>query len=87
MVKLKAKKPNNKVDPKEWYSLSDIVTKKLFTWSTSFWSVRNIVATDKYRANILRAQITGVGRATKYKIQGANIIQFIKLVEQGKVQL
>lgn len=87
MVKEKTKKINSKIDTKAWYTLSDIVNKKMFTWATSFWSVRNIVATDKYRANILRAQITGAGRATKYKIQGANIIQFIKLVEQGKVQL
>lgn len=77
-----------KVDAGKWYSLQDIVTKKLFAFCPpSFWSVRNVVALDRRNANILQAIITGTGRATKYRFKGENINNFISLVDAGKVKL
>lgn len=77
-----------KIKPQEWYTLQDIVKNKMFSWSSpSFWSVRNVVALDRRNKNLLKATITGSGRATKYKFKGENIINFIKEVEKGTAQL
>ncbi len=76
-----------KIDPESWYSLSDIVEDKMFPWARSFWSVRNLVAVDRRNKNILKANIVGTGRATKYHFKGDNINKFIKEFELGKVKL
>jgi len=76
-----------KIKAEEWYTLQDIVRSKMFPWAHSFWSVRNIVKLDKEKSNLLKATITGEGRATKYHFRGQNIINFINQVEAGKVRL
>lgn len=68
-----------------WYTLQDIVRMGVFPWCKSFWSVRNIVAGDRARGNILKAVITGTGRATKYHFKGENIIRFVKDWERAGV--
>lgn len=81
-------KTATKIKPEKWYSLQDIVKKKMFAWSSpSFWSVRNVVALDRRNKNILQAVIVGSGRATKYKFKGENIINFIKTSEKGSAKL
>lgn len=72
-----------KIDPKEWYTLQDIVRGGWFPWCKSFWSVRNIVTADRGNKNLLKAGITGTGRSTKYHFLGANIIGFVKEWEAG----
>lgn len=76
-----------KTKPEGWYTLQDIVREKMFPWAHSFWSVRNVVKLDKEKTNILKAAITGKGRATKYHFKGSNIIKFVNQVEAGKVRL
>lgn len=77
-----------KIKPDEWYSLQDIVSKKMFTFcAPSFWSVRNVVALDRRNENVLQAVITGTGRATKYRFKGEHIIRFNGLVESGQAKL
>lgn len=77
-----------KIESSEWYTLQDIVTRRMFAWCpSSFWSVRNVVNLDRKNKNVLKATITGAGRATKYHFQGKNIIRFINLVEKGEVVL
>lgn len=76
-----------KVNPQGWYSLQDIVTGRMFPWVSSFGSVRNIVAQDRKKKNLLRANINGTGRATKYHFKGEHIIKFVKAVEAGTVRL
>ena len=76
------------IKPEEWYSLQDVVKKHMFVWcASSYWSVRNVVALDRRNKNILKATIIGTGRATKYRFKGENIINFIKLVDAGEIQL
>lgn len=75
------------VNPEVWYSLQDIVSGKIFPWATSYWSARNVIARDRKNTNILRALITGQGRATKYQIKGEHIINFITAVEAGQIRL
>lgn len=75
------------VKESEFYTLQDIVKNKMFPWATSFWSVRNIVAKDRDSKNILKATITGEGKAKKYHFKGANIIRFVNGVGEGKIQL
>jgi len=75
------------INPNEWYTMQDIVRDKMFSWASSFWSVRNIVALDRRKNNILKVNITGTGRATKYHFKGENILKFIKEFEAGKIQL
>lgn len=77
----------NKIKAEGWYTLQDIVREKMFPWAHSFWSVRNVVKLDKEKANILKATITGKGRATKYHFRGENIKKFVSQVEAGKVRL
>ena len=76
-----------KVKSEGWYTLQDIAREKMFPWAHSFWSVRNVVKLDKEKTNILKAAITGKGRATKYHFKGSNIIKFVNQVEAGKVRL
>lgn len=75
------------VEPKAWYTLQDIVKHEMFPWAASFWSIRNIVAKDRKKDNLLKATITGKGRGTKYHFKGENIISFIRKFEAGKISL
>lgn len=77
----------HKITPKEWYTLRDIVKGRMFPWRTSFAGVRNLVADDRRTKNVLKANISGTGRATKYFFKGENIIKFIKEFESGKTRL
>lgn len=76
-----------KIDPKRWYTLQDIVREGMFTWVSSFWSVRNFVKLDAQGKNVLKANITGTGRGKKYHFKGENIIKFIKAFEDGKARM
>lgn len=76
-----------RIDPQGWYTLQDVVRSHMFPWARSFWSVRNVVTLDRKNKNLLRATITGTGRATKYHFKGDRIIKFIKAVEAGSVRL
>lgn len=84
-------KKKKEIKPNEWYTMQDIVRDKMFPWATSFWSVRNLVALDRRsrrkNRNLLKANITGTGRATKYFFLGENIINFKKEFEAGRVRL
>ncbi len=76
-----------KIDRTEWYSLQDIVRDKMFPWATSFWSVRNVVKKDLKNGNVLAVMKKGRGTGVKYHFKGENIINFINLVESGKIRL
>lgn len=80
-------KKTTKIDPDGWYTMQDIVRDKMFPWASSFWSVRNLVALDGRNKRILKTNIKGTGRATKYHFKGENIIKFISEFESGKVRL
>lgn len=80
-------KTQTKIDPQEWYTLQDIVRGKMFPWLNSFISIRNLVAQDRDNKNVLKANITGTGRATKYHFKGENIIKFISEFDAGKAKL
>lgn len=80
-----------KIKADEWYTLQDIVKKKMFIfpaqpWKNagSFWSVRNLVEADQKGKNILSANVVGTGRGKKYHFKGANILKFINSVEKVK---
>lgn len=75
------------IDPKEWYTMQEIVRAKMFPWATSFWSIRNMVALDRRNKNLLKINISGTGKATRYFFLGANIIKFKKEFEAGKIRL
>jgi len=76
-----------KIELDKWYNMQEIVREKMFPWALSFWSVRRIVDQDRINSNILKANITGDGRAKKYHFKGENIIKFIKEFEAGKIKL
>lgn len=78
----------SKIDHKSWYSLSELVAISAFPFcGDDIRRYRYIVEADNKQANILNPVISGIGRAKRYRIQGENIISFIKLVELGKVKL
>lgn len=68
---------NVNIQNESWYTLQDIVKQKMFSWATSFWSVRKLVEFDSKHSNVLKATITGSGRGRKYHFKGENIIKFI----------
>lgn len=71
------------IQPDQWYNLQEVKELNLLPWCRSFWAVRNVINKDFHGPNILKANITGQGRATKYHIKGINIIRFIKAWESG----
>ncbi len=76
-----------KINPQAWYTMLDIIRGEMFPWATTTWTVRNLVALDRRNKNLLKANITGTGRATKYHFKGENLLKFIKEFEAGKVRL
>lgn len=76
-----------KINPKDWYSMRDIIEQKLLPCGNSYFLMRRIVAIDKKSKNILQTVITGKGRNIRYYFKGNNIIKFIKAFESGRVKL
>lgn len=76
-----------KIESQRWYTMQDIIRGVMFPWARSVWSVRKAVEADRENKNVLKAIITGEGRARKYLIKGENITKFVKLVESGKVTI
>ena len=72
--------------PSEYYTLADIVARRLFYY-TSFSRVRDIIEKDKASNNILNPIVNGKGRGKKYLFKGENIIKFVKGIETGMVNL
>lgn len=79
-----AKKAQIKIEPNQWYTLSDVVRHGFFPWASSFSSVRGIVKADLEMKNILKCTIQGEERGTKYHIKGSNLIKFIEAFNEGK---
>jgi len=75
------------IEPQKWYTLSAVVKGKMIPWADSFWSARKLVASDSVKRNILKANITGTGRGTKYHLKGENIIKFINEFESKGIKL
>jgi hypothetical protein len=74
------------INPTEWYSMNDIIAGQLFPWCKGTRVVRRIIQDDlRSGHSILKSQVTGMGRGTKYRIYGRNLIRFIEKVEQGKI--
>ncbi len=76
-----------KIEAQRWYTMQDIIRATMFPWARSVWSVRKAVDADREKKNVLKAIITGEGRARKYLIKGENITKLVKLVEAGKVAI
>lgn len=78
----------SKIIPQRWYTLQEIVEKKMFPWlPVSYWSVRRVVLHDRKQKNVLKAVTMGEGKNIRYQFKGANIIRFVKAVEAGNVRL
>lgn len=67
-----------KVDPNKTYSLSEIVSLKLFPGCKSFSAAKTIIMRDMMSKNVLRSRALGTGNATRIYIDGADIIKFLK---------
>lgn len=77
-----------KIDPKVWYSLTDISVGEFFPWlGRDPRSYRRLIDSDRKGKNRLKAVIMGVGRLKRYQILGKNIISFKAKAESGKVNL
>ena len=76
-----------KINPEDWYSLSDIHKNGMFHWVRSIGTIRKFVLADIKGKNILKAFVTGKSEGKKYRFKGENIINFIKAVEEGKLKL
>lgn len=82
-----AKSKQKKIEIEQYYTLKDIVSGEWFGWATTFRTARIVVENDHKNKNILKALITDEGRQKRYHFKGSNIIKFIKMVEDGKLQL
>lgn len=66
-----------KIDAKKLYSLKEIAKSKLLPGRVSFTAVKNAVLRDRMEENILKATILGTGNATRFYIEGKNLIRFV----------
>lgn len=81
----KTNKPT--IENEKWYGLLEIARTGLFPWCKDIKTIGNIVRRDKMDGDVLKTVITGVGKQSRYRIQGKNLAEFIKGVEQGRYQL
>ncbi len=72
-----------RIEPLRDYNLSHIKDEGLFPWAKNIRTVRKIVHQDKVTENVLKAVITGEGRALDYKIKGRNISKFLEKYGPG----
>lgn len=72
-----------RIEPDRDYNLSHIKDEGLFPWVRNIRTVRRIVHQDKATENVLKAVITGEGRALDYKIKGRNISKFLEKYGPG----
>lgn len=78
---------NKAIDPKNWYSLKDILDQRLLPWvPASYWSVRRALFKPHALA-IVKPVKRGTDSYTQYHFKGENLIKLIKAVEAGKVRL
>lgn len=66
------------IDPKKEYNLFEIEKAGFFFWVKTSRSCRKIVKKDFFGENILKAEISGEGEGTAYKIKGSHIIKFLE---------
>lgn len=83
----KTNKLNRKIESEKWYSLTEIVRGAYIPWCKSIKTIGNIVRQDKIGRNILKTVMSGSGKQARYRIQGKNLTEFIKGIEQGRYQL
>ncbi len=77
-----------KIDPKKWYSLSDLVEGNLFPWCNGdIRRYRHLVNADKRNKDHLKTMIIGDGKGKRYQMKGQNIINFLAKVENGTIRL
>jgi hypothetical protein len=72
-----------KIDTGREYNLSHIRDEGLFPWTRDIRTIRKMVHRDYWGENLLKALVSGAGRALEYKIKGANIIRFIEKYGPG----
>lgn len=72
-----------KIEKENWYNLLDIVDLGLFPWCKDIKTIRNWIHRDKLGKDKLKTMIVGQGKKARYHIQGKNLIEFIKSVEEG----
>lgn len=59
------------------YTLEDINREKLFPWALRRREVRKTILADRRVENIIDAQITGEGRARRWRIEEENLKKFL----------
>lgn len=75
-----------KIESETWYTLHDIVNKKLIPWATTYWAMKQIARNKNYQ-KVLKAIVKGKDKNTRYHFKGSNIINFNSKVESGKIRL
>lgn len=82
------KKAKKKLDPHQWYTLTDLVNERVFPWiGKDIRSYRRFVANDRRNGNHLKPVIIGDGRLKRYSFKGQHIIRFIEKMETGSVTI
>lgn len=70
-------------EPNREYSLSDITRERLFPWAKDLKTIRSIVHRDLNGENLLKAQVEGTGRTTRYTVKGKNLVRFLTIYGPG----
>ena len=78
-----------KLNPAEYYSLTDLARMNAFPWigSDDVRPYRKLVLLDRAKSNYLKGLLTGKGKKKRYMFLGENVISFISIVRQGSVNL
>ena len=72
-----------RIETEREYNIKKIKEEALFPWTKDIRTIRKIVHKDYWGENMLKALVTGVGRALEYKIKGKNIIKFLEKYGDG----
>lgn len=77
-----------KLEAARWYTLTELAALDAFPWcGGDVRRYKKTVLADREHDNVLKANVTGTGKATRYQLKGENIIRFIGVFESGKARL
>lgn len=79
-----SKATTTKIEKEKWYKLTEIVALGLIPWCKDIKTIRKWVLKDKSQDNLLKINVVGRGKKTRYHILGDNLNQYIAAMTATK---
>ena len=71
-----------KIDPAQYYSLTQIIQNGFIPWVKSLPTLRSWVKKN----GLFKEITTGEGNARRYYVKGSSLIEIVKLADKGKLK-